>query len=117
MPMHQAILTFLFALTLAWVGTRLRPRVASDLLRLRFWMTLAVVAAASSTTSVLASSWRRAGTGTTTSYGWPKPFYFRYVSEGGVVSDGYSLIYFVGNSLALGGAMLIAWTGWRLVRR
>jgi hypothetical protein len=115
--MHQAVLAFILALTLTGLGACFRARVKSDLLRLRFWLALGAAAGAGSAASILVSGVRRAGTGITTSYGWPKPFYFRYLSEIGERSDGYSLIYFVGNSLALAGALLIAWTAWRFVRR
>jgi hypothetical protein len=66
---------------------------------------------------MLVSDSRRTGTGVTTSYGWPKSFYFRYLSEAGELSDGYSFIYFVGNTLALAGHLLTAWVGWRFIRR
>jgi hypothetical protein len=115
--MHQATLVFLLALVLAGLSAGISARVRSGLLRPGFWLALAVAAGASSAVSLLASASRRAGTGITTSYGWPKPFYFRYVSEVGERSDGYSLIYFVGNSFALAGGLLIAWIAWRLIRR
>jgi hypothetical protein len=114
--MHDAVLVFLVGLMLTGSGACFRSRLRMDLLRPGFWLALAAAAGACSAASLLASASRRAGTGITTSYGWPKSFYFRYVSEIGERSDGYSLIYFAGNLLALAGALLIAWTGWRLIR-
>lgn len=117
MPMHVAILVFVLALTSAGLAACVSASVRSDLLRGRFWLALAVAAGASSAVSALVSASRRAGTGITTSHGWPKPFYFQYLSEFGERSDGWSLIYFVGNALALAGALLIVRTAWRLIPR
>jgi hypothetical protein len=114
--MHQTILLFMLALTVAGIAARLRPRLRAYLLRPRFWLTLASAAGAASAVSKLASASRGSGTGTTTSYGWPKPFYFRYLSETGERTEGLNLIYFAGNAFALASALLIAWTLWRLVR-
>jgi hypothetical protein len=115
--MHEAIAVFVVAVTLAGVGARFAARLRSDLLQLRFWRALAAAAGLTSAASLLVSATRAAGTGVTTSYGWPKPFYFRFLSETGDRGDGVSFIYFVGNSLAIGGALLIAWAGWRIIRR
>jgi hypothetical protein len=117
MPTHHAIVAFVAALTSAWVVACFVPKLRSDLLRPGFWLTLIAFAGVSGSASLLVSATRGAGTGMTTSYGWPKPFYFRYLSEAGDQTAGYSLVYFAGNALALSGALLVAWAGWRIVRR
>jgi hypothetical protein len=115
-PLHQTILLFVVALMAAGIAALFRKRLKADLLRPRFWLTLACAAGGVSAVSILVSASRSAGTGTTTSYGWPKSFYFRYLSETAERTDGFSLIYFAGSVLALAGALLIGWTVWRFLR-
>lgn len=115
MPMHQAIILFLAALILAGIAAAAVRPLRSGLVRPMLWILM--IAAAASGISALVSSRRHSGTGFTTSFGWPKPFYFRYLDEAGRQSDGFSLIYFLGNSLVFAALLLIVWTAQRLVRR
>src|SRR5687768_14019538 len=117
MPMLQALAIFGCSLAVALLAAGLRRQPREQLKQPRFWLFLLAGAAASSATSALVASSRRAGTGFTTSHGWPKPFYFRYLSETGVRSQGWDALYFAGNSLAWAGALLVLWSAWRLLRR
>ena len=117
MSMYQALAIFAAAVLFAGVSAAAVKRLRTDLLRPRFWLPLLSAAVAFSAASALVEETRRAGTGLTSSYGWPKPFYFRYLSETGVRSDGWEFIYLAGNCLVFVGGLLTAWTIWRLARR
>jgi hypothetical protein len=116
MPMYQALTIFLAAVVISAVGAAFIESLKSDLLRPNFWLVLLPLAALTSAISILVASTRHAGTGFTTSYGWPKPFYFRYLTEAGEQSSGWQSTYFLGNSLVFAGGLLILWTLWRLIR-
>jgi hypothetical protein len=117
MPMYQSFTIFVTAALLSCVTAAAVKRLRIDLLRPVFWPALFTAAATLSAASALFDKTRHAGTGLTTNYGWPKPFYFRYLSETGAQSDGWEFIYFFGNSLVYAGALLMLWTMWRIVTR
>jgi hypothetical protein len=108
-------LIFLLALAAFAAAAIVLKRLRSDVASSAFWGLLFAAAAGLSAASALVSHMRRAGTGFTTSYGWPKPFYFRYLSETGERSDGFHAVYFGGNSLAWAAPLLIGWIVWRAV--
>jgi hypothetical protein len=109
-PMFQAVAIFLVTLILTAAAAVYVERLRTDLLRPIFWLILIAVAGMASAASAIVANTRHAGTGFTTSYGWPKPFYFHYLSEAGEQSRGLDIIYFVGNTLVFAGALLIIWT-------
>jgi hypothetical protein len=113
MPMYQALAAFAAALFVSMVAAIFARQLRAHVMRPIFWLALFAAAAAMSGASALVQRTRHAGTGLTTSYGWPKPFYFTYLSEAGERSSGWELIYFAGNSLFFAGALLIGWTAWR----
>jgi hypothetical protein len=115
--MYQAITTFLLCLALAGVAASLVKALRLELSMPATWILIFAAAVIASAASIGISATRHAGTGFTTSHGWPRPFYVRYLSETGVESHGWSLIYFLGNTLVFTGIMLILWTAWKLVRR
>lgn len=117
MPMHQVLMMFVAAVLLAAGSGQLVNRLRSDLLRPTSWLLLFAVAGSLSAASGVIEKTRHTGTGFTTAHGWPKPFYFQYLSETGAQSHGWSLLYFVGNSLAFAGGLLMLWTIWRVARR
>jgi hypothetical protein len=117
MPMYQTIAIFILSLLLTGVIAAFVQPLRESLMRSGAWLTLLAVAGATSAASAFVASTRRAGTGFTTSHGWPKPFYFRYLSETGERSDGWDLVYFTGNLLVFFGALLVLWSIWQLSRR
>ena len=117
MPMYQAITFFLLALAIAGAAAALVPRLRPGLAKPIPWLVMLALGAAASAASALVSATRHSGTGFTTSHGWPKPFYFRYLGETGSQSDGLSVLYFLGNTLVFTAALLVLWTIWRLARR
>ena len=117
MPMYQALSLFFLALALASLAAIVVPRLRRSLSQPIVWIGLAAAGSAASLLSAFVASTRHAGTGFTTSHGWPKPFYFLYLDEAGAVREGWSVLYFVGNSLLFAGAALLLWTAWQLSRR
>lgn len=117
MPIYQALCSFFLALAVASLTAVFVPRLRRSLSRPIVWIGLLAAGSAASLVSALVASTRHAGTGFTTSHGWPKPFYFRYLDEAGGVSEGWSALYFLGNSLVCAGAALLLWTAWQLSRR
>jgi hypothetical protein len=115
--MHQAIAVFLLSLALTGVAASFVTALRLDLLRPVIWIAIFAAGFVASAASALVITTRHAGTGFTTSHGWPKSFYFLHVSETGGESHGWSFLYFLGNSLACIGTVLILWAGWRLLRR
>ncbi len=117
MPMHQAISLFVAALAIAGIAAFVVRSERSALSRLTVSIVILAMAGAASGLSALVAYTRHSGTGFTTSFGWPKPFYFHYLDEAGRRSEGWSVVYFLGNSLVFAAVLLILWTAWRLVRR
>ena len=117
MAMFEALAIFLVSLAAAGMAATINEPVRCGVSRPLFWVALGGAAAFASALSVVVASSRRAGTGFTTSYGWPKPFYFRYLSETGETTDGFELIYMVGNSAVFAGALLLVWTVCRIMIR
>ena len=117
MPLYQAIAIFLVSLTLAACAASLVTTLRLELAKPVIWIRIFAAAVIGSAASTGIAATRHAGTGFTTSHGWPKPFYFRYLSETGGESHGWSFIYFLGNSSLFAGVILILWTAWRLARR
>ncbi len=117
MLMYQALAIFAAAVLFASISAAIVKRLKTDLLRPMFWLLLIAAAVLLCAASALVERTRHAGTGLTTSYGWPKPFYFRYLSETGERSDGWEFIYLAGNCLVFVGGLLMLWTIWRLARR
>ena len=117
MPMYQTIAIFILSLLLTGLVAAFVQPLRDSLMRSSAWLTLLAVAGAASAASASIVSTRRAGTGFTTSFGWPKPFYFRYLSETGERSDGWNLAYLAGNSLVFAGALLVLWSLWQISRR
>ena len=117
MPMYQALALFVLSLVLTGAGATFMKPLRDSLVRHGFWLTVFAVGGATSAVSAFVASTRRAGTGFTTSHGWPKPFYFRYLSETGERSDGLAAMFFAGNSLVFVAASLVFWTAWRFSRR
>jgi hypothetical protein len=115
--MYQALAIFAAGMLFASISGAILKRLKTDLLRTRFWLPLIAAAVFLSAASALVETTRHAGTGLTTSYGWPKPFYFRYLSETGGRSGGWEFIYFAGNCLVFLGGLLMLSTIWRLARR
>jgi hypothetical protein len=91
--------------------TLLRPRPAAVVLA-----TALVLSAASGAIRVSGAS----GTGTRTSYGFPKPYYFTWTSwEHPISHAGFNWLYFAGNcigSLALVSLTALLWAAWRARR-
>lgn len=99
-------------------GALLSPRVRAGVRRPAFLPGLLALAAAMSAGSMLVSSRRSAGTGTATSYGFPKPFRFRWESwEAPEAHAGWSALYFAGNTLAYAAALALLWMAWLALRR
>ena len=117
MPMYQAIAIFLVSLTLAACAASLVTTLRLELAKPVIWVRIFAAAVIGSAASTGIAATRHAGTGFTTSHGWPKPFYFRYLSETGERSDGWDLLYFTGNSLVFAGALLVLWSLWQISRR
>jgi hypothetical protein len=117
MPMYQTIGIFTLSLLLTAFAAALVQPLRRSLTRPATWLALIGVAGAASAASAFVAGTRRAGTGFTTSFGWPKPFYFRYLSETGERSDGWDPLYFTGNSLVFAGALMVLWSVWQLGRR
>jgi hypothetical protein len=115
--MYHALMVFAAALLSAYASAAFVRKLKSELRRPTFWLLLFVAAAAGSGTSALYGTTRHAGTGLTSSYGWPKPFYFQYVTETGTGSDGLEVLYFTGNTLFYAAALLFAWTAFRIANR
>jgi hypothetical protein len=115
--MYQAIATFLLCVALTGVAASRVLAVRLELLKPVTWIVILAAAAVASAASNIISTTRHAGTGFTTSHGWPKPFFFRYLSATGEESYGWDAIYFVGNALAFAGPLLVLWTVYRLIRR
>lgn len=117
MPMFQAIAAFLAAALLAYlVAAAFRPGLKADLGNFRFWLSLAACASLTSLVSALARETGHSGTGFVTRHGWPKPYGFDFAGEYGERSTSFEPLYFAGNMLAHGAALLSAWTIWRIVR-
>lgn len=117
MPFTHAFAILLGAILMAGVATTVLPRLRNDLRRPVLWTVIGAAACAGSGLSALVARTRHSGTGFTTDHGWPKPFHFRYLSETGERTDGWSLVHFLGNAGIYLGVALIAWTLWRSVRR
>jgi hypothetical protein len=116
MPMYQTIIIFMFCLVVTGAFATFVKPLRDSLAGPLTWLALIAAASTSSAVSLLVSTTRHSGTGLATSYGWPKPFYFRYLSEIGHQSCGLDAIYFIGNSLAFSGALLIVWAVWKISR-
>lgn len=117
MPMHQAIAIFCVSLLFAGLAALFAKRTRTALSKPLNLILIASLGAASSGVSALVATTRHAGTGFTTSHGWPKPFYFRYLSETGERSEGWSALYFIGNAMVFTACVSILWTAWSLSRR
>ena len=116
MPTHTALVVFVVGLvTFSVVATR-NLRARADLRSRSFWTVVLAAAGIFSLVSCLRAGSRHAGTGVTTSSGWPKSFYFQYVSEAGEQSKGWSLLCFAANTAFYAGSILLAWAVWRLYR-
>jgi hypothetical protein len=117
MPMFQTVAAFLAAALLAFlVAAALRPEFRAKLLAIRFWLALAGLASLASAVSALVEETGHAGTGFVTRRGWPKPYWFDFAGEHGERSTSFDPLYFAGNALGWGAALLLAWTAWRVVR-
>lgn len=91
-------------------GALLSPRVRAGVRRPAFVAGLLVLAMALSAASLLVSSRRPAGTGTATSYGFPKPFLFRWQSwEVVQIHLRWDALYFAGNTLVYAAALATLW--------
>ena len=117
MPMYQTVAIFIVAVLLSAITAIFDHRLRRDLLRPTFWLLLVTAGGAMSAVSALIGKTRHAGTGLTTNYGWPKPFYFRYLSENNIRSDGWEFIYFAANSLVFIAGLLGLWAIWRFSTR
>ena len=117
MPMYQTIAIFVAAVLFVGITAKFENRLRGDLLRPMLWLLLAATGGVISAVSALVDKTRHAGTGFTTSYGWPKPFYFRYLSENNTLTDGWEFIYFAGNSLVFTAGLLGIWAIWRVGTR
>lgn len=118
MRMSTTLLIGLLAGLALAVGALLSPRVRAGVRRPAFVAGLLVLAAALSTASLLVSSRRAAGTGTAVSYGFPKPFLFRWRSwETAEAHAGWSALYFAGNTLVYAAALALLWMAWLALRR
>jgi hypothetical protein len=115
--MYQTITFFLLSLVLAAAMAIIRRPLRGSLISTGLWLTALAIAGTLSAASAIVASTRRAGTGFTTSHGWPKPFYFRYSRESGEVSHGWDLLYFIGNSLVFAGVVIVLWSLWQFSRR
>jgi hypothetical protein len=117
MPMHQTIAAFAVAALMALLGALFVPRLKADFGRRRFWLGLIASASFLSAVSAWVAKADHAGTGFVTRHGWPKPFWFRFVSEYGERESSFEALYFAGNALTYAAMLLLAWTAWRFVRR
>jgi hypothetical protein len=78
---------------------------------------LLVVSVACSVGSAVIRSSGASGTGTRTSYGFPKPFYFTWVSwEQPVSNAGFEWLYFVGNCVAWLALLSVAALLWAVIQ-
>lgn len=76
------------------------PRIWRDILRIPMISGVTLISILLSSASLIISTQRPSGTGTQTSYGYPKPFYFTWVSwEQPISQQGFSTLYFIGNTL------------------
>lgn len=77
------------------------PRLRRSLLRPRVAGVVVLLSCVLSASSAVVRTSGASGTGTRTSYGFPKPFYFTWTSwEQSVSSAGLESLYFVGNCIA-----------------
>lgn len=117
MTLFETIAAFAVAAILAALISTFKPRLLADLRSFRFWAALMAFAALISAVSTLVGKTRHAGTGFTTSDGWPKPFYFSFLGEDGLRTSDFEPLYFFGNSLFYSAILLIVWSAWRLMRK
>ena len=117
MPLYQTIGIFLAAVLLSALASKYADRLKADLSRPIVWLGLLAVGTVCALSSSAIGTTRHSGTGLTTSYGWPKPFYFRYLSETGAHSDQWVFHYLAGNALVFTAGLMLAWTAWRVASR
>jgi hypothetical protein len=114
--MYQIMpLVFAALLVALLVSTRV-AQLRADLARPRFWVILAASGSLPSLASLFYGKTGHAGTGLVTRYGWPKPFYFITYPEFGAAIEGWSFIYFIGNTSLYGAALLLGWAAWRALQ-
>jgi hypothetical protein len=98
MPLAQLLLASLAVLGIVAIASLRAPALRRALLRRRPLAVLLALSILCSAGSAVVRSSGASGTGTRTSYGFPKPFYFTWVSwEHPVSSTGFEWLYFAGN--------------------
>jgi hypothetical protein len=115
--MYQIMPLVFAALVVALAASTRVAQLRTDLFRPRFWVILAAAGSLLSLASLFYGETGHAGTGLVTRYGWPKPFYFITYPEFGAALEGWSFIYFIGNTSLYGALLLIGWTAWRALPR
>ena len=115
MQMSVAFVLLFFSFVIASiVGFLVRP-IGASLLRLRFWVALGAASVFLSACSAFYRVSDGSGTGTRTSYGWPKAFYFHWKSwEGPEEGQGIDILFMLGNSMFYAAVLLAGWLAYRL---
>ena len=101
MPLARLLLISFAVLAILGVVTATVPPLRRALPRARVMAALAAMSVASSAASSVIRTSGGSGTGTRTSHGFPKPFYFTWTSwEAAASSAGIEWLYFAGNCVA-----------------
>jgi hypothetical protein len=118
MPLAQLLLisfAILGAIVLALVRA---PTLRHTLVRPRVVLTFLGLSVSLSTASALITTSGASGTGTRRSYGFPKPFYFTWISwEQPVSNAGFEWLYFAGNCVSWFAIVSVVAVFWAVVRR
>ena len=100
MPLALLLLTSFALLGVVFLALLRSPGARRSLLRPRVAPLLVLLSCSLSAATAMIRTSGASGTGTRTSYGFPKPYYFTWTSwERPVSSAGFELLYFIGNCI------------------
>ena len=117
MPLAELLLTSFAVLAIVVMAMLMAPTVRSVLVRPGPMATLVVASVIGSIGSAVIRSSGASGTGTRTSHGFPKPFYFRLVSwEQPVSNAGFEWLYFAGNCIVWLALLSIGALVWAVIQ-
>lgn len=118
--MRLAVLLLVSALIITAVGALVLvlPSVRRQFLSLKYVLAAVLLSALLSVGSAVVSRSSGSGTGTRTSHGFPKPYYFRWESWEQPISDaGVNWLYFAGNCIAWLSVVSLTMVIWLAARR